>query len=185
MIRMNSAPARRGGMKRKYLLVGLLVGSVLVPGKVSFAQSELFALPFLMSALTGRGNPRTGIGVGAHYYKNLGQIEGTEFDDNYVSYLLGLKFKPNNAYMISSVYLDSDNLKLCRESLDGTKNRFKLRIRSYTDDLDYPRFFEIKRRVNTIIIKSRARVMSHSVNPLLTGSMVALPDHDTESENLR
>jgi len=95
------------------------------------------------------------------------------------------EFKPNNAYMINSVYLDSENMKLCRESLEGTKNRFKLRIRSYTDDIDYPRFFEIKRRVNTIIIKSRARVMYHSVNPLLTGSLVALPDHDTESENLR
>ena len=95
------------------------------------------------------------------------------------------EFKPNNAYMISSVYLDSEDMKLCRESLVGNKNRFKLRIRSYTDDLDYPRFFEIKRRVNTIIIKSRARVMYHSVNPLLTGSLLALPDHDTESENLR
>ena len=95
------------------------------------------------------------------------------------------EFKPNNAYMISSVYLDSENFKLCRESLDGTKNRFKLRVRCYTDDPDYPRFFEIKRRVNTIIIKSRARVMYNSVNPLLNGSMVALPDHDTESENLR
>lgn len=95
------------------------------------------------------------------------------------------EFKPNNAYMISSVYLDSEDMRLCRESLEGNKNRFKLRIRGYTDDMDYPRFFEIKRRVNTIIIKSRARVMYHSVNPLLSGSLVSLPDHDTESENLR
>ena len=36
------------------------------------------------------------------------------------------EFKPNNAYMISSVYLDSPDMKLCRESLEGTKNRFKL-----------------------------------------------------------
>jgi SPX domain protein involved in polyphosphate accumulation len=95
------------------------------------------------------------------------------------------EFKPNNAYMISSVYLDSEDYRLCRESLDGQKNRFKLRIRSYTDDPDYPRFFEIKRRVTTIIIKSRARIMYNSVKPLLSGSMVFLPDHDTESENLR
>ena len=95
------------------------------------------------------------------------------------------EFKPNNAYMISSVYLDSPNMRLCQESLDGQKNRFKLRIRSYTDDLDYPRFFEIKRRVTTIIIKSRARIMYNSVKPLLSGSMVSLPEHDTESENLR
>lgn len=95
------------------------------------------------------------------------------------------EFKPDNAYMIQSVYLDSLDLKSCRESLDGVKNRFKLRIRSYTNDVDYPRFFEIKRRVNSIIIKSRARVMYPSVAPLLAGSSVTLPDHDIESENLK
>ena len=61
------------------------------------------------------------------------------------------EFKPNNAYMINSVYLDSGNMSLCRESLDGNRNRFKLRIRSYTDDVDYPRFFEIKRRQSATI----------------------------------
>lgn len=95
------------------------------------------------------------------------------------------EFQPNNAYMVQSVYFDSLHMKLCRESLEGTKNRFKLRIRSYTDDVDYPRFFEVKRRVNTIIIKSRARVMYPGVNSLLTGSLAALPDHDIESENLK
>ncbi|MBN1846626.1 MAG: polyphosphate polymerase domain-containing protein [Sedimentisphaerales bacterium] len=95
------------------------------------------------------------------------------------------EFKPNNAYMISSVYMDSPELRLCRESLDGQKNRFKLRIRTYTDDPDYPRYFEIKRRVTTIIVKSRARVMYHSVKPLLAGELISLPDHDIESENLR
>jgi len=95
------------------------------------------------------------------------------------------KLRPEGAYPIVSLYLDSDNLQLCRESLEGQKNRFKLRIRSYTDDLDYPRFFEIKRRVNTIIIKSRARVMHHDVTNLLRGSSPSAQSYKTDEEVLR
>lgn len=64
-------------------------------------------------------------------------------------------------------------MQLCRESLEGHKNRFKLRVRSYTDDPDYPRFFEIKRRMNTVIIKDRARVEHCNVARLL--SELSLP----------
>jgi len=79
------------------------------------------------------------------------------------------KLQPSRDYPIVSMYLDSGDLRLCRESLTGHKNRFKLRIRSYTDEPEYPRFFEIKRRMNTIIIKSRARVMDPDVETLLAG----------------
>ncbi|MHC4559988.1 MAG: VTC domain-containing protein [Planctomycetota bacterium] len=79
------------------------------------------------------------------------------------------KLQRSGDYPIVSLYLDSKNMQLCRESLRGQKNRFKLRIRSYTDEPDYPRFFEIKRRMNTIIIKSRARVMDQDLLTLLAG----------------
>ena len=79
------------------------------------------------------------------------------------------KLQPSRDYPIVSLYLDSGDLELCRESLTGHKNRFKLRIRSYTDEPEYPRFFEIKRRMNTIIMKSRARVMDSDVETLLAG----------------
>jgi SPX domain protein involved in polyphosphate accumulation len=79
------------------------------------------------------------------------------------------KLQRSGDYPIVSLYLDSDTLQLCQESLRGYKNRFKLRIRSYTDEPDYPRFFEIKRRINTIINKSRARVMDRDVPTLLAG----------------
>lgn len=79
------------------------------------------------------------------------------------------KLQRSGDYPIVSLYLDSDDLQLCQESLRGHKNRFKLRIRSYTDEPDYPRFFEIKRRINTIINKSRARVMDRDVPTLLAG----------------
>ena len=82
------------------------------------------------------------------------------------------RLRPNGAYPVVSLYLDSDDLLLCRESLTGQKNRFKLRIRGYTDEPGYPCFFEIKRRINTIIMKSRSRVMRQDVAALLSGQTV-------------
>lgn len=96
------------------------------------------------------------------------------------------KLQRHDSYPIVSLYLDSDNLQLCRESLTGQKNRFKLRIRSYTDELNYPRFFEIKRRVNNVIIKSRARVMDKDVETSLTGLSVPVRscDYPKDGESL-
>jgi len=95
------------------------------------------------------------------------------------------KLQPGWAYPIVSLYLDSDNLQLAQESLTGQKNRFKLRIRGYTDDLDYPRFFEIKRRINNIIIKNRARVMPHDVATVLSGMSLPPQNYSTDEETLK
>jgi hypothetical protein len=92
-----------------------------------------------------------------------------EFIKPYVEKDRYCKLQRSGDYPIVSLYLDSEDLQLCQESLRGHKNRFKLRIRSYTDEPDYPRFFEIKRRINTIINKSRARVMDRYVPTLLDG----------------
>jgi hypothetical protein len=83
-------------------------------------------------------------------------------------------------YPIVSLYLDSADLRLCRESTTGVKNRFKLRIRSYTDEPEYPRFFEIKRRINRVIIKSRARVMDRDVPILLAGRLLPPQGYTTD-----
>ena len=82
-------------------------------------------------------------------------------------FMLPDRHSTTGAYSIVSLYLDSDDLRLCRESLEGIKNRFKLRIRSYSDDPDAPCYFEIKRRVNQVIVKSRARVPRGLAGPLL------------------
>lgn len=66
---------------------------------------------------------------------------------------------PDGQYPISSLYFDSPGLDLCKETLLGKVNRFKLRIRAYDDEPRSPVFFEIKRRANKVILKSRARVM--------------------------
>jgi hypothetical protein len=94
------------------------------------------------------------------------------------------KLQPRGFYPIVSLYLDSDDLHLCRESLTGQKNRFKLRIRSYTDELDYPRFFEIKRRINNVIVKSRARIMDRHVQTLLEGLRLPPQSYTTDEQVL-
>jgi len=94
------------------------------------------------------------------------------------------KLQRSGDYPIVSLYVDSEDLQLCRESLRGHKNRFKLRIRSYTDDPDYPRFFEIKRRLNTIIIKSRARVMDYDVPALLAGRSLPPQDYTADVKTI-
>ncbi len=94
------------------------------------------------------------------------------------------KLHRSGDYPIVSLYLDSEDLQLCKESIGGHKNRFKLRIRSYTDEPDYPRFLEIKRRINTIIMKSRARVMDRDVPTLLAGSPLPPQNYTADTETI-
>lgn len=72
-------------------------------------------------------------------------------------------------YMVYSAYLDSPSLQLCRATIDGEKNRFKLRVRYYNGDPATPVFLEIKRRVNDSIIKSRAAVHRRVLPELISG----------------
>lgn len=74
-------------------------------------------------------------------------------------------------YPVHSLYLDSQDLKLCRQTLQGEKNRFKLRIRFYDDRPESPVFFEIKRRVSDVILKQRAAVWRSAVADILAGGL--------------
>ncbi len=94
------------------------------------------------------------------------------------------KLQRGGMYPIVSLYLDSPDLQLCRETLTGRKNRFKLRIRSYTDEPEYPRFFEIKRRINRVILKSRARVTDEDVPGLLSGRPLPARGYTTDEAAL-
>ena len=76
---------------------------------------------------------------------------------------------PSGDYLISSLYYDSDGLRLCRDTLERRKNRFKLRIRTYSDEPGKPCFFEVKRRINSIIKKGRARVARDDIPCILSG----------------
>jgi len=83
--------------------------------------------------------------------------------------------QPDLSYPVHSLYLDSDDLRTYWETINGDKNRFKLRLRYYSTDPQTPVFFEIKRRVNNCIMKQRGGVKQHAVEHLLAGH---LPDKE-------
>ena len=108
----------------------------------------------------------------------------TEAIDLFVRPYMGLdrysKLQPDGYYPIVSLYLDSNDLQLCRETLTAKQNRFKLRVRGYSDDQQYPLFFEVKRRINTVIMKSRARVKHEELEHAMLGRRISIPK-DQES----
>jgi hypothetical protein len=79
--------------------------------------------------------------------------------------------KPNFSYPVHSVYLDSDALEIYWRTVNGDKNRFKLRLRYYSDKPGAPIFFEIKRRMKDVIIKQRAGVRTENAPALLRGQL--------------
>jgi hypothetical protein len=66
--------------------------------------------------------------------------------------------QPNFSYPVHSVYLDSDDWQIYWRTVNGDKNRYKLRIRYYNDQPDTPVFFEIKRRMKDVILKQRCAI---------------------------
>jgi VTC domain len=83
-------------------------------------------------------------------------------------YGLGL---PNLSYPVHSLYLDSDDLKTFHSSINGTKNRFKLRLRYYDEHPETPVFFEVKARVDNCILKQRCGVRRDAVRWLVRGQL--------------
>jgi hypothetical protein len=92
--------------------------------------------------------------------------------------------QPNKSYPVHSLYLDSPDLSLYRATINGERNRFKLRVRFYEIEGNAPVSFEIKRRCNNVILKSRARVRRGSVARLLNGDVAHWDDlaHDCNQE---
>ena len=76
---------------------------------------------------------------------------------------------PDHAYSVRSLYLDSEDLALCKATLNGERNRFKLRIRAYDVSSTSPAYFEIKRRVDGAIEKDRAAVPRSAIQRLVAG----------------
>lgn len=79
--------------------------------------------------------------------------------------------KPDLSYPVHSLYLDSDSLTTYWATVNGDKNRFKLRLRFYNDLPDSPVFFEIKRRMDKCILKQRGGVRKEAVPWVLAGQL--------------
>jgi len=78
--------------------------------------------------------------------------------------------RPDYSYPVHSLYIDSPDSTMYWQTINGTKNRFKLRLRFYNDSPETPIFFEIKRRMNNCILKQRAAVRREAVASLLSGA---------------
>ena len=81
--------------------------------------------------------------------------------------------QPNLSYPVHSLYLDSPDWKIYARSVNGDKNRYKLRVRYYNDSPRTPVFFEIKRRMKDIILKQRCGVLRGGEEAVLAGHLPA------------
>jgi hypothetical protein len=85
-------------------------------------------------------------------------------------------------YRVCSLYLDTPQLSLYRQSKQGIKNRYKLRIRFYYDDAAAPAFIEIKRRKSETVHKLRAAVSKPAVERFLRGGTLGAGDLASNSD---
>lgn len=89
--------------------------------------------------------------------------------------------RPNLSYPVHSLYLDSPELATFRHTINGNKNRFKLRIRFYENRPNAPVYFEIKRRMNNAILKQRGAIRREAVDAVLAGQLPG-PDELASSD---
>jgi len=79
-------------------------------------------------------------------------------------------------YPVSSLYLDCPRLSLYQSTADGLKNRFKLRVRTYSDSPSDRAFFEVKKRMNGIVYKFREAVSRPEAIALLERETLDVPE---------
>lgn len=92
---------------------------------------------------------------------------------------LGSRLRPDpnstpSGYPVCSVYLDSPDGMLYRQTNDGIRNRYKLRVRVYDNHPDHPAFLEIKRRDGSAVKKQRCKVNRRVATELLAGRQIPI-----------
>jgi hypothetical protein len=81
--------------------------------------------------------------------------------------------QPDLSYPVHSLYLDSPDLFTYHSTINGDRNRYKLRIRFYEGRPQAPVYFEIKRRQDNAIYKQRCAVVREAVHEVMAG---VIPD---------
>jgi len=81
----------------------------------------------------------------------------------------------NGKYFVNSLYLDTWDWMLARQTIEGQRNRFKLRVRTYGWEDSDPVFAENKGRVGTSILKTRALMDRKYIDALLLGDAGPFP----------
>lgn len=90
-------------------------------------------------------------------------------------------------YPVTSLYLDNRDMAMFWSSEMGEKNRFKLRLRSHSGFAGAPIFAEVKRRVDRVVLKTRAPVRREAIPQLLenAASTHAIVDHRDNDRHAR
>lgn len=78
-------------------------------------------------------------------------------------------------YDVNSLYLDTTDWLLARQTLEGQRNRYKLRMRTYGWTEEDPVFLELKGRVGTSIVKQRALVSRPTAVHISQGDITEEP----------
>jgi hypothetical protein len=91
-------------------------------------------------------------------------------------------YAPDGLYTVYSLYFDTAQWYCARATLEGLRERFKLRIRTYGFKSHYPVFVENKGRVGTSIVKHRAMIDRSTVNALCLGDAEPLQGWGTRSK---
>ena len=86
---------------------------------------------------------------------------------------------PTRTYTIDTLYLDTADLSLFWANDHEQVDRIKMRIRRYADAPTGPVFFEVKRRINDVIAKSRGRCSPGAWSRLLAEGKAPIPDEIT------
>jgi hypothetical protein len=86
-------------------------------------------------------------------------------------------------YPICSLYLDTPDLSLYHGTIHGHKNRYKLRVRSYSDEPDASLFFEVKRRLDGIVMKRRWGIDRPEAVKFLTGHVGASNQSQSDDDS--
>ncbi len=83
-----------------------------------------------------------------------------------------------------SLYLDTRGLVCLEDHVSGALDRWKLRVRTYGEDPSGVAFFEVKRKIKSITLKTRATLPVSAVADLLTGRRVPVPANVAERKHL-
>jgi hypothetical protein len=90
----------------------------------------------------------------------------------------------SSRYPVHSLYLDSPDWRIYRETRNGNFSRFKLRARTYAFTDQAPVFLEVKARAGEAMAKSRSEVARADAIAVLEGTHV--PNRSSEAlENFR
>ena len=79
--------------------------------------------------------------------------------------------KPEFSYPVHTIYLDSDDWKIYRRTVQGGQDRCKLRLRYYDDRPDSPVFCEVKHQMTDVVVKHRGGVKRAALNSVLDGHL--------------